>query len=84
MKKTHLVRLEVTNYYDIEVDAPDDLHIFEFKDPTYARHLSRKDLDKLRNPDYHISPNAKERITRIVDVVEPMPWTDEEVKEGEF
>lgn len=69
MNKTHLVKIPVTNVYEVEVSAPDDHHIFNHQDPTYARHISKQDLDKLRNPEWFHYP--VERICKIEEVLEP-------------
>lgn len=73
MNRTHLVKLSVTNYYEVEVQAPDDYHIFNADDPTYGKHLSILAMDKLKLPEYYSVPDRKERIVEIVEVIQPEP-----------
>lgn len=80
--KTHSVRLAVTNYYEVEVQAPDDHHIFNHEDPKFARHISKKDLNKLRNPEWYQHP--VERINKIESIRKPVDFSTEQLEKEIF
>lgn len=68
MSKSFLLTVAVTNYYEIEVNAPDSDVIEKFKDPDFARHIEGDGLEKIMHPEWHRSSDKRE--VAIVDIIE--------------
>lgn len=68
MNNYYLVTVCVKQFYSLEVRAPDDTSLFNFKDPEYAKNLPQETLEKLNHPELH--SGGSKRTVNVYDVTE--------------